>query len=557
MLKRGEWVGLGVLAIAVYAISVGTFLQSGEDSFISFRYVEQLAGGHGLVYNRGDRVEGYSNLLWVLSLVPFAWLGMPLAPVAQFLSTGAIVALASGGFLFARAHFGEERDTPTWLLWWLPLALALDPLLHYHDDRGLETVTYACGITGILLAGAAGRHALATVMGACVVLLRPEGILFAVAAAPALLVTVGGNTAARNRSRQPWQPVAIYLSICISVFLLQLGFRLFYYGEWVANTVIAKRRGGGGGQWQLISYLMTRVGLPLLAVIGFVWGLTDRGTRRLSLGGLSILAAAVVFQLRAGGLLNEGFRYLAPIFPLTALGSWMLLLMIWQVAGAIVGRVALLAGSLLLPLQAVTLFDEPAPGRPWLLQGNGNAPRSRLHVRLIEASTWNLPARWRVYTADPIFINADVGKWIAGQTSPGTVLAADQMGQLGYFAGMDRDIIDLLGLMDRRIAREGFSLEYLKERRPELLVVESCLDTPWWPESWRGRPHVASLRDAFADPAFANLYRPRYLLRPTVGFAQLGFMVYQRVDLHDGTAEPEEVLLGVDDETFERLWRVL
>jgi hypothetical protein len=34
-------------------------------------------------------------------------------------------------------------------------------------------------------------------------------------------------------------------------------------------------------------------------------------------------------------------------------------------------------------------------------------------------------------------------------------------------------------------------------------------------------------------------------------------MVYQRVDLHDGTAEPEEVLLGVDDETFERLWRVL
>jgi hypothetical protein len=302
---------------------------------------------------------------------------------------------------------------------------------------------------------------------------------------------------------------------------------------------------------------MTRVGLPLLAVIGFVWGLTDRGTRRLSLGGLSILAAAVVFQLRAGGLLNEGFRYLAPIFPLTALGSWMLLLMIWQVAGAIVGRVALLAGSLLLPLQAVTLFDEPAPGRPWLLQGNGNAPRSRLHVRLFEASTWNLPARWRVYTADPIFINADVGKWIAGQTSPGTVLAADQMGQLGYFAGMDRDIIDLLGLMDRRIAREGFSLEYLKERRPELLVVESCLDTPWWPESWRGRPHVASLRDAFADPAFANLYRPRYLLRPTVGFAQLGFMVYQRVDLHDGTAEPEEVLLGVDDETFERLWRVL
>ena len=32
-----------------------------DDAFISLRYAENLATGEGLVYNPGQRVEGYSN----------------------------------------------------------------------------------------------------------------------------------------------------------------------------------------------------------------------------------------------------------------------------------------------------------------------------------------------------------------------------------------------------------------------------------------------------------------------------------------------------------------
>ena len=39
-----------------------------DDAFISFRYVRNLLEGYGLVFNRGERVEGYSNFLWVLEL---------------------------------------------------------------------------------------------------------------------------------------------------------------------------------------------------------------------------------------------------------------------------------------------------------------------------------------------------------------------------------------------------------------------------------------------------------------------------------------------------------
>src|SRR6185437_4110074 len=37
-----------------------------DDSFISFRYARNLAHGNGLVWNVGERVEGYTNFLWTV-----------------------------------------------------------------------------------------------------------------------------------------------------------------------------------------------------------------------------------------------------------------------------------------------------------------------------------------------------------------------------------------------------------------------------------------------------------------------------------------------------------
>src|SRR5690606_38133881 len=37
-----------------------------DDAFISFRYAQNLVEGHGLVYNPGERVEGYTNFLWTV-----------------------------------------------------------------------------------------------------------------------------------------------------------------------------------------------------------------------------------------------------------------------------------------------------------------------------------------------------------------------------------------------------------------------------------------------------------------------------------------------------------
>lgn len=41
-----------------------------DDAYISFRYAKNFADGLGLVYNAGERVEGYTNLLYVLLIAP-------------------------------------------------------------------------------------------------------------------------------------------------------------------------------------------------------------------------------------------------------------------------------------------------------------------------------------------------------------------------------------------------------------------------------------------------------------------------------------------------------
>src|SRR5712692_5599667 len=49
-----------------------------DDAYISLRYATNLAAGHGLVFNPGERVFGASTPLYVLLLALFARVGLPM-----------------------------------------------------------------------------------------------------------------------------------------------------------------------------------------------------------------------------------------------------------------------------------------------------------------------------------------------------------------------------------------------------------------------------------------------------------------------------------------------
>jgi hypothetical protein len=73
------------LVVLAWLASAAWFLC--DDAFISFRYARSLVEGHGLVFNAGERVEGYTNFLWVLELAAL-WKVFGLRPenVAPWLS---------------------------------------------------------------------------------------------------------------------------------------------------------------------------------------------------------------------------------------------------------------------------------------------------------------------------------------------------------------------------------------------------------------------------------------------------------------------------------------
>lgn len=530
---------LAALLLLTAVVSVLTYYHLGEDAHISFRYSEMFAAGHGLVFNPGERVEGYSNLLWVLVMTPFALIGAPLHLAAKILSTGCLLGLIAGAWQAGR---NLESDTPWWVRWFPAFAIAAHPLLHYHDDQGLETAAYAVMLGGALLALAMERLWLASTLAALAVITRPEGIGFALALAPA---------AAGTLDREGLRRAALYITPPLALFAAQLLFRLVYYGEWVPNTVIAKRSGGAGGLNEVVAYTLTRCGLPALALAGAALAALNSHRRTLAFGCLGLLLAAAAFQLRAGGLLNVGFRYLAPAYIPTVIGCWLLLAELHSRSQT--AKAAPFAAAILFFLSPKVL-NATGPMAFWF-RGNTDAHRSTLVTRLTEPSTYDIPARVRWYLSEPIFINAEAGRWTAHNLPEDALLAADQMGMLGYYA-LDHEFIDLLGLMDAHIARHGVTLDYLQQRAPQYMVVEAMDTSTFWPAPWRGKPTVSSIRNVFETEDFAELYRPRWFLLTNLPFMKKGFLVYVHRDADDGVPLETEPI-GVNPEEFEAAWRVL
>ena len=58
-----------LLAIAIiFVIHCLSLDFTQDDAYISYRYAENFIQGNGLVFNPGERVEGYTNFLWIILL---------------------------------------------------------------------------------------------------------------------------------------------------------------------------------------------------------------------------------------------------------------------------------------------------------------------------------------------------------------------------------------------------------------------------------------------------------------------------------------------------------
>src|SRR5450759_5187052 len=59
---------LAASGVWLFACSLSVWYCTWDDSYIAFRYAQNLAKGLGLVYNAGQKVEGYTGFLWIFLL---------------------------------------------------------------------------------------------------------------------------------------------------------------------------------------------------------------------------------------------------------------------------------------------------------------------------------------------------------------------------------------------------------------------------------------------------------------------------------------------------------
>jgi hypothetical protein len=234
--RAAIWIS-ALLAGAVVAFAVSRAVRLAwlaDDSFISFRYAWNLVRGHGLVYNAGEYVAGYTNLLWTLLMA--AAMAVGVTPEISSKVLGITCWLLLAGVLAFRSWRNRDRV-------FLPLAAALVLLMDDYQTwatGGLETSLFTLlSVAGVLLASeprvGMRRLFIGGSLLAAAVATRPDGVVFAaVGVAGAWLV----NHDAPSRERLALVAAVTLPLIAVGVALAS--FTLVYYGDLFPTAFYSK-----------------------------------------------------------------------------------------------------------------------------------------------------------------------------------------------------------------------------------------------------------------------------------------------------------------------------
>ena len=398
-------IGVGLL----YTAQASHWSLLADDAFISFRYADHVAQLGELAYNAGERVEGYSNLLWVLVLAALSAAGASPASAAPLV--GYLVGLATLWMTYwsATRVLGCSRGAAWGALLWMATSISWS----FWTVAGMESALFSLLLVGLWAAcwsERASRPSGALLTGALSGLLaitRPEGV------ACGLLVPLVLGGLRRLRLRL-WLGATLVAAASVAALLV---WRHVYYGAWWPNSVHAKVAltsatlvRGAAYLWSFLWDELVIVLLPLLVLA------RRRDARFVTL--LLVLLGYAAFIVLVGGDGLYRYRFPAHLVPLLAIGF-----------AAGLERTLTLPRHLKWPIGvAASLATITALLRPGFFR----------EFTLLEVRQWE--QRWTL-----------VGKALAEHTPPDVTVATNVAGRVPYFS--ERRTLDLLGLNDRVIAR--------------------------------------------------------------------------------------------------------
>jgi hypothetical protein len=319
---RDALVIAAVLVIGLAHIASLRFLY--DDAYITFRYGRNLAAGVGPVFNPGERVEGYSNFLWMLLMSAVLAAGRNPETWSQL----AGAACAVGSLLvivFAARRRGIGIGTTG-------LLIVLDRSWAAWGTGGLETSMFSLlvssGVVTLMaaLSPVTGTSRASSTRGAIV-----SGVLFGLASLTrpdGWLITAGAGlviAAHAWRRRAPSLAVAWVVAWAI-MDVPHLLWRHAYYHHWLPNTFAAKTPGLAAVPHGLAYLGDALLGLRLdllLAIVAacLVARVPPRGLTTTDRAVLAfVLVPFALYLVTTGGDFMPAYRYVAPLIPLLALG---------------------------------------------------------------------------------------------------------------------------------------------------------------------------------------------------------------------------------------------
>lgn len=407
-----------------------------DDAWIHQTFARTLAESGRWGFFPGEPSAGSTSPLWTLLLAPGHILLIDFRLWTYFLGAALLLATAVLGYRLARTLFLNTSR--------LPLALGLFLVLEWHLNwaafSGMETLLFVALSLLLLDRYFSGtRPFFVGLLSGLLTLTRPEGlILFTL-----LLVFDLWQSPPQIR----WPRLLWLLAGFAVPTLPYLAFNLLVAGNLMPNTFYAKHAeySSAFGPWWLRPFQVmgvTLVGPQVLLIPGFVWSVyhtlrnlnSSRPNALLILGWwASILLAYTVYL----PLTYQHGRYLIPTIPFFILlglwGTWNLFSRIswfWR-------QTTLWSTSLLL-----IIF--------WVLGAEAYAR----DVRIMESEL------------------VEAARWVEENTPPQAIIAAHDIGAVGFFAG--RELVDTAGLVTSEvipfIRDEDRLLDYIEEREVDYFI---------------------------------------------------------------------------------------
>ena len=529
------YVIVSIISIYFYSIcKEQSFLQ--DDTYITMRYVKNFLNGDGLVFNIGEKVEGYTCFLWVIILAGMSkFFGMNLETGVQTMSL-----LFGVTSLFATFHLSKEflqRQCSAFgtsllknplvlgvLSTFPAMILAMNNSYHFWAVSGMETslfVTLVVTTFWLFIRKEPLFPYSWQVMALLTSLTRPEGMyVFAILVAYSFIDSFFTSEKNIGKTISTFFEKSNLLGIAVYVvpMLLYIAFRFSYYGYPFPNTYYAKT--GFSMEYLLAGwdyfrgFQMSYMFYGVASILGII-PLFRRNSEanNESIRSSSLFVAFIVlysaYIVYVGGDVLAMYRFFLPVLPFSLVLLIASLLEIGEFLRTKSVSVAIPAA--LVFCVVVTAF-----------MAHSNYHEARAEYERKVSLEKGLVEKMKL-----------TGMWLKSKQAElgrPLILAATTIGALSYFSEVV--VVDMIGLTDAEIAHNpkiipevsqfnrtgwkerNYNVDYVLSRKPDFVYFSTGL-----------KPSAYAERALFTSEEFRRRYYGYYFQVSSLNF---GDALYKR-----------------------------